>query len=220
MNALTPLQRARRERILSTTREHLSRYGYDGLNMRALAAAARVSTTTLYNHYDSKDALVLSAITDLRQQLEQDSGHRPAVGLEFLLATSRARARQMQRAPEYARALARALFQAKPDDLITQALMRRGIDSRQAALEAMLQQGELNPNVDTRQLARDVLGGTWSTILLWSKELLADDELEQDMLRTLIQPLLTAVTPDVRAYLQQLLASGNHDGRLESRRGG
>ena len=61
---LTPRQAARRHDILAAVREQLSRFGYEGVNMRQVADAAGVSPTTLYNLYSSKDALVLAALEE------------------------------------------------------------------------------------------------------------------------------------------------------------
>ena len=83
--SLTPLQRERRKRILDTTRDQLSKNGYDGINMRDLAAAAMVSPTTLYNLYENKDVLVLSALEDQLAQMGRAAGMQPSAGLEYLL---------------------------------------------------------------------------------------------------------------------------------------
>jgi AcrR family transcriptional regulator len=48
----------RRARIISAARELVTKHGYDGLTMRDLAAAARVSVPTLYNLFGGKDAIL------------------------------------------------------------------------------------------------------------------------------------------------------------------
>ena len=84
LSALTPLQRARRERILTTTRDQLSLLGYDGINMRNLAAAAEVSPTTLYNLYENKDVLVLSALEDQLSRMGRSLVMKPGSPTKWL----------------------------------------------------------------------------------------------------------------------------------------
>jgi AcrR family transcriptional regulator len=52
----------RRARIVAAARELVTKHGYDGLTMRDLAAAARVSVPTLYNLFGSKDAILVSEL--------------------------------------------------------------------------------------------------------------------------------------------------------------
>ena len=52
----------RRSRIISAARELVTKHGYEGLTMRDLAAAARVSVPTLYNLFGSKDAILVAEL--------------------------------------------------------------------------------------------------------------------------------------------------------------
>src|SRR5947209_19459743 len=52
----------RRERILRAARKLVAARGYDGLTMRELADAARVSVPTLYNLFGSKDAILVAEL--------------------------------------------------------------------------------------------------------------------------------------------------------------
>ena len=52
----------RRARIISAARTLVTKHGYDGLTMRDLAAAARVSVPTLYNLFGSKDAILVAEL--------------------------------------------------------------------------------------------------------------------------------------------------------------
>ena len=56
----------RRARILAAARTAAARDGFVGVTMDAIASGARVSKGTLYNHFPSKEALLLEmVITDL-----------------------------------------------------------------------------------------------------------------------------------------------------------
>src|SRR5436190_23529851 len=52
----------RRARILEAARKLVVEHGYDGLTMRDLAAAARVSVPTLYNLFGGKDAILVAEL--------------------------------------------------------------------------------------------------------------------------------------------------------------
>src|SRR3954454_23229 len=52
----------RRTRILAAARELIAARGYDGLTMRDLARASRVSVPTLYNLFGGKQALILGEL--------------------------------------------------------------------------------------------------------------------------------------------------------------
>ncbi|MEO8550295.1 MAG: helix-turn-helix domain-containing protein [Kofleriaceae bacterium] len=52
----------RRERILDAARKLVAERGYDGLTMRDLARAAKVSVPTLYNLFGSKDAILVTEL--------------------------------------------------------------------------------------------------------------------------------------------------------------
>lgn len=210
LSALTPLQRARRERILGTTREQLSKLGYDGVNMRDLAAAAEVSPTTLYNLYENKDVLVLSALEDQLAQMGRAAGMQPSAGLEYLLKISSAITRQIVETPRWADAIARLLFQAQPEDPITRTLLTNTVKDRQAALTVMQEAGEIDPDADLASLSRSLMGAAWSTIMLWTKNVITLEALPAEYLRNQLYVLLAAATPKSQHRLTRELEQLNH----------
>jgi AcrR family transcriptional regulator len=205
LSALTPLQRARRERILTTTRDQLSLLGYDGINMRNLAAAAEVSPTTLYNLYENKDVLVLSALEDQLSRMGKQAGVQPSAGLDYLLTISRAITRQIVETPRWADAIARLLFQAQPEDPITRTLLTDTLKDRQAALTVMQQAGEIDADADPASLSRSLMGAAWSTIMLWTKDVITLEALPAEYLRNQLYVLLAAATPKSRRRLTREL---------------
>src|SRR3569623_1888833 len=52
----------RRERILAAARTLVAERGYEGLTMRDLARAAKVSVPTLYSLFGSKDAIIVTEL--------------------------------------------------------------------------------------------------------------------------------------------------------------
>jgi len=66
---LTERQRRLREGILVAARALITEKGYEGVNMRDLAAAAKVTPKTLYYQFGSKEDLLRSAVEDMFQRL-------------------------------------------------------------------------------------------------------------------------------------------------------
>jgi AcrR family transcriptional regulator len=81
-NYSSPRQQERQQRILTVVREQITAAGYDGINVRDVAAASGVALKTLYNLYGSKDELMLAAVAELLsdvQQLEHVAGAEPGI---------------------------------------------------------------------------------------------------------------------------------------------
>ena len=58
------LGRGARERILAAAAELFARQGFNATGINELHRAARVSKRTLYQHFDSKDALILAYLAE------------------------------------------------------------------------------------------------------------------------------------------------------------
>jgi AcrR family transcriptional regulator len=57
-----PLVLPTRERILDTSKELFARRGYHGSSIRDIAGALNVSVSAVYNHFRSKDAILLEVL--------------------------------------------------------------------------------------------------------------------------------------------------------------
>lgn len=190
---LTPRQLQRRERILATVRQQLSRAGYEGLSMRDVAAASDVSPTTLYNLYDNKDGLVLAALQDLLDQLAT-SVPEELQGLDGVIARARAYARNIVRNPRYAEAMARMLFNARPTDPIAKMLLHRAIGARRQSILEMQALGEMRKDIDVDFFAQQWGVSSWSVILLWTHGHISLREFEETYIRAELHALLPGMT--------------------------
>jgi len=65
-----PKQRFTRERLLQKSAEIFYRQGYHGASIQMIATACQTSKSTLYNYFDSKDALLLAMIEHLCHQFD------------------------------------------------------------------------------------------------------------------------------------------------------
>lgn len=64
-----------RERLLDSAADLFARQGYDGVSMHAIAAAAGIRESSVYNHFDSKES-ILEAL--FAQFVEQTPSLRPS----------------------------------------------------------------------------------------------------------------------------------------------
>ena len=64
MRALTERQYRRREKILATARDLITKHGYAGVTMRELAAKANVTPKTLYHQFGNKEKLLKIAVEE------------------------------------------------------------------------------------------------------------------------------------------------------------
>ena len=62
MSLLNDQMAERRERILEAARAIIGERGYEGLTMRELAQASRVTVPTIYNLIGSKEAVLFAAV--------------------------------------------------------------------------------------------------------------------------------------------------------------
>jgi len=201
---LTPRQAERRERILRTVREHLSRSGYEGLSMRDIAEAADVSPTTLYNLFRNKDGLVLAAQQDVLEQLGQQVLGSHTAGIRRLIVTAEVIADQVVRTPRYADAMTRMLLNSDPADPICRMLFGDVIRRNRMLLEEMKSLNEIHKDTDVEQFARHLTGDSWGTLLLWMKGFLALQDLKEASVRKLLLTLLPVMTPKTaRQYRDQ-----------------
>ena len=65
------LSEQKRQAILAAARESLRKQGVQGTSMDALAHLAGVSKRTVYNHFSSKEALVLQLVAEFRETAQQ-----------------------------------------------------------------------------------------------------------------------------------------------------
>ena len=205
--ALTENQRNRRERILDAARELVAEHGYDGMIVRDVAIRAGVSPTTVYNLYNTKNELLLSALREKMaegwdQPLEA-SGESGTTYLMNVLTTSVAQAREE---PAYARAITDALMRAAPDDALVDVLIHALRSGLAGILKVMRERGELHDKTQIDPLSAALIGSFWSGYLLFSKALLDVDQLEAHLQSGFIALLLPASAPATRKHLERHLS--------------
>ena len=205
MKILTAVQQQRRERILLSARDQLSQFGYEGLNMRELAVIADVSTSTLYNLYQSKDTLILAALEDQLADINAVVAETHTSGLGRFLARVDAVADQIVETPKYAEAMGKMLFGADAHDPIVQLLIGTSLSFNREELAEMAGCGELRQETDRNFLARSLSSTGWSTVLMWMKGYVALHDFKQEYVRNAVTMMLPYVTQAAEVRLRQLL---------------
>ena len=158
-------QRERRKRILDATLALASKGGYDAVQMRAVAERADVALGTLYRYFPSKIHLLVSALTEEFERMQEKLDRKPVPGdtpaerMTYVLAKV---TRTMQRDPMLTEAMTRAFMFADPsaaDEVNTVAKLMVRMFTR------AMHEGE--PSADDIAIAR-VIGDVWlSNLVAW-----------------------------------------------------
>src|SRR5215472_8211035 len=110
-------QRERRKRILDATLALASKGGYDAVQMRTVAERADVALGTLYRYFPSKIHLLVSALTEEFEEMQEKLARRPIPGetpTDRVLYVLSGVTRKMQRDPMLTEAMTRAFMFADP----------------------------------------------------------------------------------------------------------
>jgi AcrR family transcriptional regulator len=155
MGLLEEHKAERKGRILAAARELIAERGYDGLTMRDLARASRVSVPTLYNLFGGKQAIILGELEATFAAVT--AGFEGARGGTFVaqaFAACEAGNRDVLSAPAYSRELVH-LFVSSPE---TRPLRRQTADQYVALMAGHLAEarraGEVVEWVDPQAVAR------------------------------------------------------------------
>src|SRR5690348_13130174 len=167
-------QRERRKRILDATLALASKGGYDAVQMRAVAERADVALGTLYRYFPSKIHLLVSALTEEFERMQDKLDRKPVPGdtptgrMTYVLAKV---TRTMQRDPMLTEAMTRAFMFADPsaaDEVNSVAKLMVRMFTK------AMHEGE--PSADDIAIAR-VIGDVWlSNLVAWvTRRASADD---------------------------------------------
>jgi AcrR family transcriptional regulator len=167
MGLLEEHKAERRERIVKAAKKLVAERGYDGLTMRDLADAARVSVPTLYNLFGSKDAILVAELQSLATSI---AASLPRTGDSFFargMAAFEAGMSYVEEAPEFFRAVMRMFF-TSPD---TTPMRRRTEDAfiaiMTANLDAAKRAGQLADWAQPPVVARHMFAQYMSAFLAW-----------------------------------------------------
>jgi AcrR family transcriptional regulator len=167
-------QRDRRKRILDATLALASKGGYEAVQMRTVAQRADVALGTLYRYFPSKIHLLVAALTEEMDQIQEKLDRKPIPGdtpTERMLFVLSRVTRNMQRDPMLTEAMTRAFMFADPSAAVE---VNTVAQQMTRMFTRAMHDGE--PSPDDIAIAR-VIGDVWlSNLVAWvTRRASADD---------------------------------------------
>jgi AcrR family transcriptional regulator len=153
---------SRREQIISTTIELLSRHGLPGTTTARIAREVGISEPALYRHFRNKEEILLAALDEVSARLLQlmnEAASSERLVAKKLHRMSAALYEFVMSHPEEAIALFE-VFSASRDNHLKQVLQNRFLGSLaivEEMLEQGIRQGELRPDIDVALTAWKVV---------------------------------------------------------------
>jgi len=160
----------RRARILAAARKLIADRGYEGLTMRELAKASRVSVPTLYNLFGGKQALLLGELeetfTNVAASLERA---RDGSFVERALAACEAGNEDLLAAPGYSRELTHVFLTSEDTRPMRQEIAERYVEMMAGVLRDAQSSGELVAWVEPVTLSRRMFAHYLHTMIEWAQ---------------------------------------------------
>jgi len=167
MGLLEEHKAERRERIVKAAKKLVGERGYDGLTMRDLADAARVSVPTLYNLFGSKDAILVAELQSLATSI---AASLPRTGDSFFargMAAFEAGMRFVEEEPAFFRAIMQ-MFLTSPETTPMRRLTEDAfIAIMTANLDAAKRAGQLADWARPPIVARHMFAQYMAAFLAW-----------------------------------------------------
>lgn len=165
--ALTERQAARRDRVLKAAIALAASGGYDAVQMRDVAAKARVALGTLYRYFSSKDHLLVSCLGQWTREfqdriaLKPPSGESPADRVVDVLQRA---ARALERSPNLMAAFVTGLTSLSGDDPVGLAEATEVYQLLHEFVTNAMDGGE----IENREAVVRVIGEVWLATLIAS----------------------------------------------------
>ena len=170
MSLLEEQKAERKSRILAAARTLIAERGYEGLTMRDLARASRVSVPTLYNLFGGKHAILLGELEATLDAVR--SGFENAAGDGFaarVFGSFEAANGDLLTAPAYSRKLIE-LFLVSPEmEPLRHETEERFVSLMSGQLAEAQARGEIVDWADPVAVARREYAHYISTMILWAK---------------------------------------------------
>ena len=203
----SPAQRERRQRILRETLSLLEQETAASVSMSRIAELSDVSTKTLYNLFGSRSGLLLAAAAQTRSNiLESEPLANAPEGLSRIIELTKRTMANFRTAPDFMASAMSVVVAISPDE---EAQHHRIGITQQLFHESLLiakAEGELKPGTDCLQLSQLMAASQWGVTLLWQKQLISLEALEQQAIMKHCLDLLPFAEPETGAWLQNLLS--------------
>jgi len=160
----------RRARILVAARELIAARGYDGLTMRDLAKASRVSVPTLYNLFGGKQALLLGELESTFAAVVAGTEQaRTGSVVDRALATCDAGNADLLAVPRYSRELILLFLTSSEKAEVRRASAESYAELMANVLRDGQKAGEIQPWIDPLVFARGMFAHYQLAMIEWAR---------------------------------------------------
>lgn len=195
----------RRARILAAARTIIAERGYDGLTMRGLAEASRVSVPTLYNLFGGKLAILAGELDESFAAVTAALGAvRTGSFAERALAGCEAATADLLHAPMYARALCDVFLTSPETEPLRRGFEQRYVELIAAQLEDGRRAGDVAEWIDPEAVARREYAHYIQAMIQWARGDYDDRQFRAVALYGLCLILLGIASDGPRAQLERL----------------
>ena len=176
---------ARRQRIISVTRELIGELGIEAITMRDLALLCEVAVATLYNQFGSREAIIAAALrSDFEGRYEPLSQRTLALGPAEKLRERIGEAARAIVGPmrDYTRSVMFFYFHHKPDSTLRAAIHDFVATDFTAIVRDIETRGDLQPWARVDTFADDLITQLYALVMKWSQGYIADRRLRARLL--------------------------------------
>lgn len=202
---MTDKDTARLQRIISAARRQIEAAGLENMTMRSLAAESRVSPTTLYNRFGTKDNIISLVVID-NYETFADSYHpassKAAKPLDNLLALLKVKRNSLRSRRSLSKALVSMHFNQNNDRELPNHLLEMQSARFLSILKDMQEKKLIFAWVDTDILSKEISDHYLSVLMKWSQNEIAENELLD---RICFSALLTLAGISTGTQLKQVL---------------
>lgn len=197
---------ARRERILEETRNLISEQGMAGFSLLELCRRADVAKQTLYYAYGSREGLIAAAIRDFFDKYERTIPyHSPAGSLERILERVVAIGRRNLTIRNYVAAIVSFYYGGSTSPDLWRALHDITTLPQRPYVESLRRARQLQPWVNPQHLIDGLDAQRLAVSNEWVQGRIADDEMIDRMMLSLLTYLLGSVRGVARTHVERTL---------------
>ena len=167
----------RRQRIVEITRELIGEIGIEAITMRFLARRCGVAVATLYNQFESREAIISQALREDFEGRYQPFPEHTAPGerLEARISESAAAITGSMR--DYTRSVMFFYFHYRPDPDLRSTIHDFVVQDFAAIARLVEARGELQPWVNVPQFTDDLVTQLYSIVTKWTQGYISDRQL-------------------------------------------
>jgi len=186
----------RRRKVLATTRAVIAERGLDGFTMRQIADRAGVATATLFNNFQSREALVSQAVLDTFVVAREDGTTDKPESFEALEAYVRWTAREIIGLGRYVDAVVAAYFSRAVPNPIRDILRHEAEAPYLHFLGWLAREHMLLPETEIGFAAHTISSHVFSQMHAWSIGEIADRDLSPTLLKGVMSIVRGHLTRD------------------------